>query len=102
MDRKNHSENAYLLDENRIGILIIFGVIIIYHIIVFETGIMTGLPVYVSNTFFIFMILPGFFSAFTYAIFKKKPAKIIIVGFLTILCWYIWFIIYGLMTFTIK
>jgi hypothetical protein len=60
------------------------------------------LPEYISNTFIFVMILPGFFSAIIYAIFIKNLTKIIITGLLTMLLWYVWFLIYGLTTFNIK
>ena len=97
-----HAEKNVSFNENRVGFLIIAGVIMIYHLLVFETGIMTRLPQYVSNTFIFVMILPGFFSAIIYAIFIKNLTKMIIAGLLTILFWHVWFLIYGFMTFSIK
>lgn len=89
------------LTENRIGILIIFAVNSIYHFIVFETDIIHILSKYITENFFPGMILPGLFSAAIYAIFTKKIIKIIAVGLLAILAWYIWFMIYFSMKFNI-
>ena len=92
----------YQFNENKIGVFIIVGTIVIYHFLAFETEIMTRLPKYVSNTFFAGMVLPGIFSAVVYALFTKNLTKAIIVGVLTVLFWYIWFVIYAFLTFTIK
>ncbi len=62
---------------------------------------MTRLPEYVSNTFFVGMILPGVFSAVVYALSTKNLVKALVVGALTILFWYIWFVIYAFLTYTI-
>lgn len=91
----------FQLTENRIGILIIIAVISIYHFIVFETEIINILSKYIQENFFLGMIIPGLFSAAVYAIFTKKIIKIIAVGLLAILVWYIWFMIYFSMTFTV-
>lgn len=92
----------YQLTENRIGILIIIGTIIIYHFIVFETEIMAVMSKYVSNSFFIGMIIPGLIAATIYAIFTQKLIRIIGICVLTIIIWYVWFVIYISRTFTIR
>lgn len=92
----------FQLTENRIGILIIIGVIVIYHLLVFKTEIIGGLPMFHSRNFrFVFMIIPGFFAASLYAIFTKKIIKIFGLGILTIIFWYIWLMIYALLTYKI-
>lgn len=91
----------FQLTENRIGILIIIAVISIYHYIVFETEIIHKLSKYITENFFLGMIIPGLVSAAAFALFTRRIIKIIIVGFLAILIWYIWFMIYFSMTFTV-
>lgn len=78
--------------ENRIGILIIILTIVIFHFLSFYTKIMTLLPKYVSNTFFVGMILPGVFSAVIYALFTRKLIKIFCIGILTLVIWYVWIV----------
>lgn len=91
----------FQLTENRIGILIIIAVISIYHFIVFETEILHVLSKYIPENFFLGMIVPGLVSIAAYALFTKKIIKIIVVGLLAILIWYIWFKIYFSLTFTV-
>ncbi len=89
------------LTENRIGIIIVIAVILIYHFIVFETEIIHILSKYIPGNFFLGMIIPGLVSAAAFALFTKRIIKIIIVGLLAILVWYIWFMVYFSMTFNV-
>lgn len=93
--------NKYNLTENKIGIIIIIVTILIYTYLSFYTKIMTLLPIYVSNTFFVQTILPGIFSAIVYAIFTRKLMRIFGIGILTIVIWYIWLTILAILAFRI-
>ena len=81
------------LNENVIGVLIVIGMMIVYHLLSIETNVIPGFFKYIPRNLiaFVFIISPGVLSAGIYAIFTKNVTKILIVGISAIIIWVYWF-----------
>lgn len=92
------------LERNKKEILIIFGTIIVSHFLLTDHNIIEKYLVISSDPvifFYIYFILPGFFSALLSATIWKNIKKALIIGVITSIIWFIWINIYFLMTFSI-
>jgi len=98
--------------NNKKHIYLIFGTIIIYHILFFHVGVFDAndgllkdfikmFDFFDSAVFYVLMLLPGIISGTVSFIFTGKWKTAILSSFLAIMIWFIWFIIYAALTFKI-
>lgn len=88
------------LNENTIGILVIIGTLVLYHMLNMESDILQEFRRSISVVW-VFMI-PGIASSLIYAVLTKNIRKAIVVGVLTNILWFIWAIAYMLATFELN